>query len=153
MDRENDMRARDIMTSNPQTLMATDSLRRAAELMRELDVGIIPVVDDPQNRRIRGVITDRDIAVRHVAEGHSDGCTVGDHMTTSTTNVAPDDDLDEVMRRMQRDQIRRVPVVEDGDRLVGIIAQADLAVKADDSKREEVTETVEKISEPARPDR
>lgn len=147
------MRARDIMTPNPQALTAADSLRRAAELMRELDVGIIPVVDDAQSRRIRGIITDRDITVRHVAEGHSDGCTVGDHMTTSATKVAPDDDLDEVMRRMQRDQIRRVPVVEDGDRLIGIIAQADLAVKGGDRMTEEVGETVEKISEPARPDR
>jgi CBS domain-containing protein len=147
------MRARDIMTPDPQTLTASDSLRRAAELMRELDVGIIPVVDNAESRRIRGVITDRDIAVRHVAEGHNDGCTVGDHMTTSATKVAPDDDVDEVMRRMQRDQIRRVPVVEDGDRLVGIIAQADLAVKVGNRKAEEVEATVEKISEPARPDR
>jgi CBS domain-containing protein len=148
-----EMRTRDIMAPDPRTLTAADSLRRTAEHMRELDVGIIPVVDDAESRRIRGVIRDRDIAVRHVTEGHNDGCTVADHMTMSATKVAPDDDLDEIMRRMQRDQVRRVPMVEDGDRLVGIIAQADLTVKAGDDKAREVEETVGKISEPARFDR
>lgn len=147
------MRARDIMTPAPQTLMEADGLQRAAELMRDLNVGIIPVVDDRQNNRIRGVITDRDIAMRHVAEGHGEGCTVGDHMTRSATKVGPDDDVDEVMQRMRRDQIRRVAVVEDGDRLIGIIAQADLAVKVGNREAEEVEKTVEKISEPARPER
>ncbi|MBW3553219.1 MAG: CBS domain-containing protein [Gemmatimonadetes bacterium] len=147
------MRARDIMTRDPQALMATDDLRRAAELMRELDVGIIPVVDDLRSKRIQGVITDRDIAVRHVAEGHGDGCTVGDHMTRSATKVGPEDEVDEVMQRMRRDQIRRIAVVEDGDRLVGIIAQADLAVKVGNEEAAEVEKTVEKISEPARPER
>lgn len=147
------MRARDIMTPNPEALTPADSLQRAAELMRDLDVGIIPVVGDRSSNRIQGVITDRDIAMRHVAEGHGDGCTVGDHMTRSATKVAPDDDINEVMQRMQRDQIRRVAVVEDGDRLVGIIAQADLAVKTGDETAEAVEETVEKISEPARPER
>lgn len=147
------MRARDIMTRDPETLTAAESLQRAAQLMRDLNVGIIPVVDDSGTNRIRGVITDRDIAMRHVAEGHGDGCTVGDHMTESVTKVGLEDSLDEVMQRMKRDQIRRVAVVDDGDRLVGIIAQADLAVKAGDEKTEEVEETVEKISEPARPER
>ncbi|HUG39561.1 MAG TPA: CBS domain-containing protein [Longimicrobiales bacterium] len=147
------MRARDIMTRDPEALTAADSLRRAAELMRDLNVGIIPVVDDARSRRIRGVITDRDIAMRHVAEGHGDGCTVGDHMTESATRVGPEDDVDEVMQRMRREQIRRVAVVEDGDRLVGIIAQADLAVKTGEEETEQVEETIEKISEPARPER
>lgn len=141
------------MTRDPETLTAADSVRRAAQLMRDLNVGLIPVVDDARSQRIQGVITDRDIAMRHVAEGHGNDCTVGDHMTGSVTKVGPEDGIDEVMQRMQRDQIRRVAVVEDGDRLVGVIAQADLAVKTGDEKAEEVEETVEKISEPARPER
>lgn len=147
------MRARDIMTQNPEALTGGDTVRRAAKLMRDLDVGIVPVVDDTDARRIRGVITDRDIAMRHVAEGHDNRCTVEDHMTDRVTSVGPEDDIDQVMKLMQRDQVRRVPVVEDGDRLVGIIAQADLAVKAGDDKTADVEETVEKISEPARPQR
>lgn len=147
------MRARDIMTPKPETLTASDSIRRAAELMRELNVGIIPVVDETERDRVRGVITDRDIAMRHVADGHGDSCTVGDHMTSSVIKVTPDHDVDEVMRRMQRDQVRRIAVVEDGDRLIGIIAQADLAVKMSEREAEAVGETLEKISEPARPER
>lgn len=147
------MRARDIMTENPETLTGRDNVRRAAELMRDLDVGIIPVVDDKDGGRIRGVITDRDIAVRHVAEGHEGNCMIQEHMTDRVTSVGPDESLDEVMARMRQDQVRRVPVVEDGDRLIGMIAQADLAVKTGDRKAEEVEETVEKISEPARPER
>lgn len=146
------MRAREIMTQNPEALTGGDTVRRAAELMRDLDVGIIPVVDDTDARRIRGVITDRDIAMRHVAEGHDNSCTVQEHMTERVTSVGPEDDVDLVMKRMQRDQVRRVPVV-DGDRLVGIIAQADLAVKLGNERARDVEETVEKISEPARPQR
>lgn len=141
------------MTPNPEALTAADSVQRAAQMMRDLNVGIIPVVDDARSNRVQGVITDRDIAMRHVAEGHGNDCTVGDHMTGSVTKVGPDDGIHEVMQRMQRDQIRRVAVVEDGDRLVGIIAQADLAVKTGDENAEEVEKTVEKVSEPARPER
>lgn len=147
------MRARDIMTEKPEALTGGETVRRAAELMRDLDVGIIPVVDDMDARRVRGVITDRDIATRHVAEGHDASCTIEDHMTDRVTTVSPDDDVDHVMKRMQREQVRRVPVVDDGDRLIGIIAQADLAVKLGEDEAEAVEETVEKISEPARPQR
>ena len=147
------MRAREIMTENPQTVTAGESLRKAAEMMRDLDVGFIPVIDDSGANRIRGVITDRDITMRHVAEGHGDGCTVGDHMTQTATTVGPDEDVDVVMQRMQREQIRRIPVVEGEDRLVGVISQADLAVRFGPDKTIEVEETVEKISEPAKPNR
>lgn len=147
------MRAREIMTENPEAVTTGERLRRAAEMMRDLDVGIIPVIDDSGTKRIRGVITDRDITMRHVAEGHGDDCTVGDHMTHGATTVGPDDDVESVMQRMQREQIRRIPVVEGEDRLVGIISQADLTVKFGPDKSVEVEETIEKISEPAEPNR
>ena len=143
------MKARDIMTADPQCVTLDDELSRAAEIMRDVDVGIVPVVENKDGMRLAGVITDRDIAVRHVAEHHDGECKVRDHMTSGRIDtVRPDADIDEIMTLMKRDQVRRVPVVEDGDRLVGIVAQADLALDTGRSKRDEVAETVERISEP-----
>jgi CBS domain-containing protein len=143
------MKAKDIMTRNPEFVTPNDSISRAAEIMRDIEVGIVPVVDDSSSLRLRGVITDRDIAIRHVAEGHDRDCRVADHMTDRITSVSPDDNVQDVMHAMQRDQIRRVPVVEN-DRLVGIIAQADIALEAGKDHGREVQETLEKISEPGR---
>jgi CBS domain-containing protein len=145
------MKAREIMTREPQVVTPDETVSRAAQIMREANVGLVPVVDDHASGRLRGVITDRDIAIRHVADGHTDDCRVSDHMSSGLTHVAPDDDVREVLQAMQREQVRRLPVVEDGDRLVGIIAQADIAVDmASDSPRE-VSETLEEISRPSEP--
>ena len=148
------MKARELMTENPECLTEDDTVQKAAQRMRELEVGLIPVVDDANNRRLRGVITDRDITLRHVAEGHDNGeCRVGNEMTKDNLyTVTPGDDENTVMERMKAGQVRRVPVMED-DRIVGIIAQADLAVETSNAKSEEVERTVEKISEPAEPQR
>ncbi len=144
------MRARDIMTPNPRIVTPEDTISKAAQLMRTLDVGLIPVVDDEEGMRLKGVITDRDIAVRHVAEGHGEDCKVSAHMSKELTKVEPDDDVDDVMERMRHAQVRRIPVVEDGDRLVGIIAQADVATDVGPDDPSAVSKTVEKISEPGR---
>jgi CBS domain-containing protein len=142
------MKARDIMTSNLECVTREDSLTRAAQLMRDSDIGALPVVEDTTSMRLLGVITDRDIAVRHVAGDNSDDCVVGDHMTSGRIfTVSPDDDVDTVMRTMKSEQVRRVPVCE-GDRLVGIIAQADIATEDIDDAR--TGEVVERISEPGR---
>src|SRR6476660_2839287 len=92
------MRARDIMTSNPLVVTATDPVSNAAEIMRDAEIGIVPVVDDREARHLIGVITDRDIAVRCVAQRHVPACEVrlhmsGDHLRT----VAPDDDVSRVI--------------------------------------------------------
>jgi CBS domain-containing protein len=147
------MKARDIMTRDPQVVTADDTISRAAQIMRESDVGLVPVVDDEGSRRLRGVITDRDIAIRHVADRHADDCRVGDHMSEGLSRARPDDDVEDIMATMQREQLRRIPVVEDGDRLVGIIAQADIAVDVGPDRPVEVQETVEEISRPAEPRR
>lgn len=147
------MNARDLMTENPDCVTEGDTIRTAAQKMRDLNVGLIPVVDDATSKRLRGVITDRDLAIRHVAEGHDGDCTVGDEMSRDRlVTVTPDDSLDTVMSRMRDGQVRRVPVVEN-DAIIGIIAQADLAVDTGSSDAKEVERTVEKISEPARPAR
>lgn len=141
------MKAREVMTNNPQCVTRDDTLARAAQIMRDVDSGFVPVIDDRNSMRVSGVITDRDIAIRHVADGHADTCKVGDHMSGSVRSVGPDDDVKDVMQTMKRDQIRRVVVVED-DRIVGVIAQADLATG--DVGDRKVGDTVEKISEPSR---
>jgi CBS domain-containing protein len=142
------MKAREIMTSDVEFVTRQDSLTRAAQIMRDSDIGAVPVVDDRDSMKLIGVITDRDIAVRHVAGDNSAECSVGDHMTSGRLHtVGADDDVDDVMRRMKTEQVRRIPVT-DGDRIIGIIAQADIATQgASDRKTGDV---VEKISEPSR---
>ena len=139
------MKARDLMTSNPECVTPDESLQRAAQIMRDQDVGAVPVVDDRTSMRLTGVITDRDITIRHVAEGHKGNETVRDHMSSNVRSVGPDATSDEVLTAMREAQVRRVPVVEDGGRLVGIIAQADIATEGVGDRK--VGETVEQISE------
>lgn len=146
------MIARDFMTSNPAVVTMNDPIARAAEIMRDTDVGLIPVVDDPAAMHLRGVITDRDIAVRCVAAKHDARCTVGDHMSGPVLEtVTPDADVSVVLQKMEQEQVRRIPVVEDGDRLVGIIAQADLARKLGPKDPEKIEELLEQVSEPNQP--
>jgi CBS domain-containing protein len=117
--------------------------------MRDLNVGCVPVVDDKAHMHVSGVITDRDMVIRCLAERHFRDCRVGDHMTTAGIDtVAADADVAEVVALMERDPVRRI-LVTDGGRLQGIIAQADLALK--DGPREPlvVEEVLERVSAPA----
>jgi CBS domain-containing protein len=144
------MKARDLMTPNPECVLPNEEISSAAEIMARLDVGIVPVVDDFTTLRLRGVITDRDIAVRHVANRHTNGCLVKDHMTSGKIDVVhPDADAHDVLGRMAHDQVRRLPVVDDDHRLVGIIAQADVARRLGPSEPKQVEQMLERISEPA----
>ncbi len=143
------MKARDVMTPNPDVVTPDEPVTRAAEVMRDRNVGIVPVVEDRSSMRLCGVITDRDIAVRHVAQGHPNSCRVKDEVSKERlSTVRPDTDVKDVMDVMKREQVRRVPVVEGDNRLVGIIAQADIAERGPSEK--EVGKVVEKISEPGR---
>lgn len=146
---EDAMKARDIMTANPRVVTPTESVTHAAKIMRDLDVGIVPVVDDIGTMHLEGVLTDRDIAVRCVAHGHHGNCRVSDHMTADHLDVVrADADVNEVIRKMEEGLVRRIPVVADGSRLVGIIAQADLAVKLGPKAPQVIEELIEKISTP-----
>jgi CBS domain-containing protein len=143
------MNARDLMTAGPQVLTAEEPVSHAARIMRDADVGCVPVVDDRARMRLAGVITDRDIVVRCVAERHDGECRVGDHMTReSLAAVGPDADVEEVVAAMERNQLRRVLVTEQG-RLVGIIAQADLALKEGPLEPLVVEEVLEQVSAPS----
>ena len=137
------MKASDIMTSNPECLTPDSTVQEAARLMRDGGFGAIPVVNDQNSLEVVGIITDRDIAIRHVAEGHDGSCSVGDHMTKDVEVVRADSDLDDVEDLMSDEQIRRIPVVDANDRLVGMIAQADLSRHAGE---EDVGQAVKDIS-------
>lgn len=144
------MRARDIMTANPTVVTPDELVARAAEIMHELDVGIVPVVGDRSRMALEGVLTDRDIVVRCVARRHGTTCRVRDHMTSDHLDtVAPEADVAAVIAKMERDRVRRIPVVGEGNRLVGIIAQADLAVKLGPKEPLQVEHMLERVSEPA----
>ena len=145
------MKARDLMTPDPAQVTPSDSLQRVSQLMAEHDCGCIPVVMAADQRSLLGVVTDRDIAVRAVAEGRPATTPIGEIMTPNPDTVGPDDDLSYVERLMSDRQIRRVVVVDDTGECVGIIAQADLA-RAAKRKREpspkEMVDVLEKISRP-----
>jgi CBS domain-containing protein len=142
------MKAHEIMSRNPTLVTPDTSLVDAARLMKDENIGVIPVVDSLDSRRLIGVVTDRDIAVRAVAEGRDGSTTsVGHIMTADVRTSGPDDSVNDVMALMGREQIRRVPIVDERGALVGIIAQADIVLEAKDDKKAE--RTVEKISEPS----
>jgi CBS domain-containing protein len=146
------MSARTLMTANPVVVTGKDSVRWAAQVMRDRDVGILPVVDDRAHMHLRGLITDRDITVRCTAGHHGGECRVEDHMTRGPLDtVSSEASIAEVIRLMERDQVRRVLVTE-GQRLVGVIAQADLALKAGPVEPLRVEALLERISAPHRGD-
>jgi CBS domain-containing protein len=119
---------RDLMTSNPQKLESGSSVMEAARLMRDKDAGIVPIVEGD---RLVGTITDRDITIRVVAEGKDpESTTVGEISSRELVTIDPQQSLDEALRLMARHQVRRLPVVEEDGKLVGIVAQADVAKHA-----------------------
>jgi CBS domain-containing protein len=141
------MKAQDIMAKNPATVTPETPLREAARLMQTQDVGIIPVVESSGSNRLVGVVTDRDIALRVVAEGRdATQSRVRDAMSGDLKTCKPGDDVSDVMDVMSREQVRRVPIVDERGMLVGIVAQADIVREAKSDKKAE--RTVERISEP-----
>lgn len=142
------MKAREIMTRDPRTVTAGSRIQEAARLMREGDVGLIPVVDGSDSRKLVGVISDRDIAIRVVAEGRDvASATVGDAMSTEVRSCREDSSVDDVMEVMGNEQVRRVPIVDERGSLVGIVAQADIVMDAPSDRKSE--RTIEKISRPS----
>ena len=134
-------RCRDIMTSSVTTASPGTSLHEVAVMMRDGDVGSLPVVD---GNRLVGIVTDRDIVVRGLAEGKEPSAPVSEAMTTEIFSVKPDDFVFEAIRLMGDKQVRRIPVVGDSGELAGIIAMADIALEMEDER--EIAETLEEIS-------
>ena len=131
-----------VMTKNPRTVTADSTVAEAARAMRDEDAGVVPIVE---GARVLGVITDRDIAIRVVAEGKDpQGTKVIEIASKELITIDPQQDLDEALRLMAQHQVRRLPVVEEDGNLVGIVAQADIAKHGDEAK---IGEVVEKISQ------
>lgn len=153
------MKAREIMTSNPEVITPEHTVSHASRIMKRLDVGAMPVVEDTARMRLVGILTDRDLVVRHLAEGHEEDCPVRHHMTRREGPdrffaVRPEDTAEYVMELMARHQVRRIPVVDRGngadERLVGIVALADVAREIGPREPAEVVTVLEAISEPAK---
>src|ERR671917_737280 len=133
---------KDAMTSNPCSIDADKSVSYAAKMMKDEDVGLAPIVEGD---KLVGTVTDRDIAIRVVAEGKDpESTTVREIASTQLVTIDPQQGLSEALRLMAQHQVRRLPVVEEDGRLVGIVAQADVAQHADPS---ETGRMVEEISE------
>jgi len=138
------------MTQDPACCTAQDPLQKAAQLMVECDCGEIPVVDDMSTKVPIGVITDRDITCRTIAKGLNPlEMNVSDAMTSPIVSVRPDDSLESCCNLMEQNQIRRVPVVDDGGKCVGIISLADIALKGPKSESHEVLHEVSEMSKSA----
>ncbi|MDX6439319.1 MAG: hypothetical protein QOF45_1902 [Gaiellaceae bacterium] len=129
------------MTPNPTTVEPTTTAQEAARIMKSEDVGALPIVEGD---KLVGMITDRDIAIRVVAEGRGTDTVVGEIASKDVVTVDPQQSLEEAARLMAEHQVRRLPVVEEDGRLVGILAQADVAQSGHDSL---TGETVQQISQ------
>ena len=133
---------RGLMTKDPRSLESGASVMEAARLMRDEDAGIVPVVE---GKKLVGTVTDRDIAIRVVAEGKSpESVTVGEIASRDLVTIDPQQELSEALRLMARHQVRRLPVVEEDGKLVGIVAQADIARSASDEQTGDLVEDISK---------
>ncbi|HEY7235719.1 MAG TPA: CBS domain-containing protein [Gemmatimonadaceae bacterium] len=141
------MKVQEVMTRNPLCVTPGDSIRDAAQLMKRHGIGIVPVVNEKRSNRLVGVVTDRDIAIRVIAEGLDGNARVSDVMSTDDiATCAADDEVQEAMETMATEQVRRIPIVDERGSLLGIVAQADIVRKGGDHARAELT--VQRISEP-----
>src|SRR5436309_11916756 len=135
-------RIREIMTSNPSTVEPDKTVVDAARIMMREDAGVVPVTE---NGRLTGMVTDRDIAIRVVAEGKDPQSTpVREVASKDLVTIDPEQDLDEALRLMAQHQVRRLPVVEEDGRLVGIVAQADIAQFASEKATGDVVADISK---------
>ena len=133
---------RELMTKNPCSIDADKPVAYAAKMMRDEDVGLAPIVE---GQKLIGTLTDRDIAIRVVAEGKDpQSTTVREVATTRLVTIDLDQDLDDALRLMAKNQVRRLPVVEEDGKLAGVVAQADVARHVSDQQTGEVVEEISK---------
>ncbi len=141
------MLVKEIMTENPACCMADDNLQEVAKMMVDNDCGCIPVVEDNDNNKPIGTITDRDICCRTVAEGKNPlEMTARDVMSKNVVTVTPETSVEDCCNTMEDNQIRRIVVVDDKGSCCGMVAQADIANNAGNNKTAEVVQEVSKAS-------
>ncbi len=137
----------EIMTMNPTCCLPTDTVAKAAQRMQKENVGSIPVIDSEQSKKLIGIVTDRDLALKVVADGHDAKITeVGDVMTDKVVTCQGDDDIQKAVDAMAKYQLRRIPVVDHDNMILGIISQADIATRG--VQPEKTAEMVKDISQP-----
>ena len=142
------MFCREVMTENPACCLPNDLVSTSARVMRREDVGALPVINDEQRKQLIGIVTDRDLAIKVVAESRDPNhTTVQDVMTSIIVVCREREDLSNAIKAMEAHQIRRIPVVDDDGRIVGIISQADVAVRLHEPAK--TAEMVEEISQAA----
>ena len=147
-------KANELMTQNPSCVTPETSAQEAASLMEREDVGSLPVVESRDSMRLVGIVTDRDLALRVLGRGESGNAKISSVMSSGNLAcVRPEDNLDKVERLMSEQQVRRIPVVDDNNRVVGMIAQADLAREQGAVGRKDFGKVLEEISEPGRGNR
>lgn len=137
-------KCRDVMTKAPVCCQPGDSITDVARIMKQEDVGSVPIVESAESRKLGGIITDRDIVLNIVADGRApDSATVKEAMTPNPVSCREDDDVDFAVKLMKERQVRRMPIVDAAGRLAGIIAQADVATRVNkDSKTGELVEAI-----------
>jgi len=136
----------EVMTKYPICCLPTDSVAKAAELMKSGNFGSIPVIENEQTRKLVGIVTDRDLALMIVAEGRDAKSTnVEAVMTRQIVSCLVDDDLQKALDAMAKHKLRRIPIVDSENRLVGIITQADVATRI--NQPEKTAEMVKEISQ------
>src|SRR5687768_4393467 len=137
------MKVSEVMTANPVCCVPTDTAQKAAQVLRDNDIGSVPVVTDQESRKLIGIITDRDICCSLVADGlDPKTTTIEKYISAQPITCRDGENLDECEQAMQEHQVRRIPVVDGEGRCIGIVAQADLALK---EKAEKVSKTVAEI--------
>ena len=142
------MKCSEIMTKNPSCCVTTDTVYQAAQLMKSEDVGPIPIVSNHETKKLEGIVTDRDLVLKVVAEARDPKSTpVKDVMTIDVYTCRANDNVAKALELMEHHQVRRIPIVDERDQLVGIIAQADVATRVEEP--EKTAEVVEGISKAA----
>jgi len=135
----------EVMTKHPVCCLPLDSVAKAAELMKSRNIGSIPVIENEQTRKLVGIVTDRDLALTIVAEGRDAKSTNVDAvMTYKVVSCLADDDLQKALDSMAKQKLRRIPIVDHDNRIVGIITQADVATRID--QPEKTAKMVKEIS-------
>jgi CBS domain-containing protein len=140
-------KCQEVMTPNPACCLSSDKVDRAAQIMKAEDVGSVPVIESLHVRRVVGMVTDRDIVLKVVADGRDpETVLVNEIMTSRPVTCRLDDDLQHLLKTMAERQVRRVPIVDTRNRIVGIVAQGDVATRTEEPI--ETAEVVRRISRP-----
>jgi CBS domain-containing protein len=142
------MKIKHVMTKDPTCCVSSDTTQRAARIMREEDAGVVPVIENEQSRTLTGIVTDRDLCMNIVAEGRDPRTTqVHECMTAVVVSCSPQDSVEKATELMRENQIRRIPVVDEQRRLVGIVSMADIVGRAN-VRTAETHETLKSVSAP-----